>query len=231
MPSARTAAPDTADSSSSSSSVLYDTWLDYIVVALLVLEGVVAGWLGVVFAGRIDRTFTEELAAEFFSDPDATSTFPLSEPEFADAAYTLLTWVSGALVAAGVLTVLVAVLFYRYRGGVRDRLADGRRPPRWHAPLLGGLLATALVFVPPAPQALGGAVAGYVSDRSAIVDGALAGLVFGAPAYLLWVAALAAAIAAGVPVFAGLAVVVMALYVAFDVALAAVGGLVGGLLS
>jgi hypothetical protein len=230
MTSAPTANSDPGDSPSSSSSLFYDAWLDYIVVALLAVEGVVAGWLGVLLVGRVDRQLADELAAEFLADPEAAS-FPLSEPELADALYTLLTWVGGALVGAGVLTVLVGVLFYRYRGDVRDRLADGRRPPRWHAPLLGGLLATALIFVPPAPQALGGAVAGYVSDRSAIVDGALAGLVFGAPAYLLWVAVLAAAVVGGVPALAGIAAVAMVLYLVFDVALSAIGGLVGGLLS
>lgn len=231
MASAPTANPDTADSSPPSSSLFYDTWLDYLLVALLAVEGVVGAWLGVLLAGRVDRPLADELAAEFLADPEAPASFPLSEPELADAIYTLLTWVSGALVGAGVLTVLVAVLFYRYRGDVRDRLADGRRPPRWHAPLLGGLLATALVFVPPAPQALGGAVAGYVSDRSATVDGALAGLVFGAPAYLLWVAVLVAAVVAGVPALAGLAAVGMVFYLVIDVVLSAVGGLVGGLLS
>jgi hypothetical protein len=230
MTSAPTANSDPGDSPSSSSSLFYDAWLDYIVVALLAVEGVVAGWLGVLLVGRVDRQLADELAAEFLADPEAAS-FPLTEPELADALYTLLTWVGGALVGAGVLTVLVGVLFYRYRGDVRDRLADGRRPPRWHAPLLGGLLATALIFVPPAPQALGGAVAGYVSDRSAIVDGALAGLVFGAPAYLLWVAVLAAAVVGGVPALAGIAAVAMVLYLVFDVALSAIGGLVGGLLS
>lgn len=226
MASAPTATPDTSESSSS---LFYDRLLDYLLVGLLAVQGIVAAWFGVTVADSVDRSVAEELAADFLSGPEASS-FPLTEPELADAVYTLFTWVSGALVVAGVLTVAVAVLFFRYRNDVRDRLADGRRPPRWHAPLFGGLLATALVFVP-FVQVVGGAVAGSVSDRSATVDGALAGLVFGAPFYVVWGAVLATALIAGVPVFAGLAVLVMAVYLAIDVVLSAVGGLVGGLLS
>lgn len=230
MASVPTADPDTADPPRSSST-FYETWLDYLVVALLTIEGIIGAGLGVIFVDNIDRQLAEDFAAEFLSDPEATDAFPLTEPELADVIYTLLTWVSGAIVAAGVITVLAAILFYRYRGDVRDRLADGRRPPRWHAPLLGGLLATALAFIPPAPQVFGGAVAGYVSDRSATVDGALAGLVFAAPAYLLWIAAIAAVVAAGSPTVAGIAVIAMLFYLVLDVVLSAVGGLVGGLLS
>lgn len=226
MASGPTANPDASDSSSS---LFYDRLLDYLVVGLLALQGVVAAWFGLTFAGRVDQSFADEVATEFLSGPDASS-FPLTEPELADALYTFFTWVSGAAVVAGALTVVVAVLFFRYRNDVRDRLADGGRPPRWHAPLLGGLLATALVFVP-FVQVVGGVVAGYVSDRSATVDGALAGLVFGAPFYVIWAAVVGTALFAGVPLFAGLAALVMVVYLAFDVALSAVGGLVGGLLS
>jgi len=232
MTPAPTATPDDTDpspSSPSSSSLFYDAWLDYILLAVLALEGVLAAWIGVVVADRVDQSVADDLAAEFLSGPDASS-FPLTEPELADAIYTLLTWVSGALVAGGVLTVVVAVLFYRYRGDVRDRVAAGRRPPRWHAPLLGGLLATALAFVP-FVQVLGGLVAGRVSDRSATVDGALAGVVFGAPAYVVWGAVLVTVVLAEVWSFAALAVLAMAVYLAFDVVLGAVGGLLGGLLS
>jgi len=213
------------------SSVFYDTWLDYLVVALLALEGLVGAWLGWVVANGSDRAFADEVAAEFFSDPEAsTAEFPLTEAELADAVQTIGTWVGWGLVLAGLATVAAAVLFYRYRGDVRDRLAAGRSAPRWHAPLLGGLLATALAFVP-FVQVLAGGVAGYLSDRSAVVDGALAGVVFGAPAYLVWVAALAGAAAAGLGSVGVLVVIALVVYLAVDVLLAAVGGLAAGLLS
>ena len=211
------------------SSVFYDTWLDYLVVGLLALEGLVAAWLGISVVVGIDPAFAEEVAAEFFADPQAEQ-FPLTEPELADAVHTIATWAGWGFVLAGVATVAVGVLFYRYRQRVRDRLDDGRPAPRWHAPLLGGLLATALVFVP-LVQVLGGAVAGSLSDRSAIVDGAVAGLVFGAPAYVLWAVVLVGVLVAGFPSVLLALLFLLLIYLVVDAVLGAVGGLVGGLLS
>ncbi|SEW16435.1 DUF5518 domain-containing protein [Halobacterium jilantaiense] len=213
------------------SSVFYDTWLDYLVVALLTIEGLLGAWLGWALTNGVDQTVADDFAAEFFSDPEvSTAEFPFTEAEFADAVYAAFTWAGWGFVLTGVATVAVAVLFYRYRGSVRERLADGRQAPRWHAPLFGGLLATALVFVPFA-QVLGGGVAGYLSDRSAIADGALAGVVFGAPAYLLWAAVFVGGISAGFGSIGLLVVFSVLIYLATHVFLATVGGLVGGFLS
>jgi len=211
------------------SSVFYDTWLDYLVVALLALEGLVATWAGVSIVGGVDRALAEDFAAEFFTDPDA-SEFPLTEPELADAIYTIFTWAGWGFVLTGLATVAAGVLFYRYRGRVRDRVAAGEQAPRWHAPLLGGLLATALFFVPFA-QVLGGGVAGYVSDRSAIVDGLLAGLVFGATGYLVWAAVFVGVVAAGFPSVLVALLFLLLVYLVVDAVLGAIGGLVGGLVS
>lgn len=226
---AATADPPEESAGSDASSLFYDTWLDWLVAGLLALEGLVVAWLGVAVVGDLDRAFAEEAAAEFFADPEASS-LPLTEPELADAIYTIATWAGWGLVLAGVATVAAGVLFYRYRGRVRDHLAAGRQAPRWHAPLLGGLLATALVFVP-FVQVLGGAVAGSLSDRSATVDGALAGVVFGAPAYVLWLAALAGTLVAGFGSVAVVVLVALLFYLLIDVVLAAIGGLAAGLLS
>jgi len=211
------------------SSLFYDTWLDYLVAGLLALEGLVAAWLGVSVVGDLDRAFAEEVAAEFLSGPDAAE-FPLTEAELADAVYTVATWAGWSLVLAGIATVAVGALFYRYRGGVRDRLDDGRQAPRWHAPLLGGLLGTALAFVP-FVQVLAGGVAGALSDRSATLDGALAGLVFGATAYVVWAAVAVGVLLSGLPSVALALAVLFAVYLVVDVALAAIGGLAVGLLS
>lgn len=221
-------APDDA-AGADDSSLFYDTWLDWLIAVLLAVEGLVAARLGVSVVGDVDRAFAEEFAAEFFASPDAASV-PLTQPELADAVLTVATWAGWGLVLTGLLTVAAGGLFYRYRAGVRDQLAAGRPAPRWHAPLLGGLLATALAFVP-FVQVLGGAVAGSLSDRSATVDGALAGVVFGAPAYVLWAAAFAGTLAAGLGVVAVAILLAMVVYLLLDVLLAAVGGLVGGLLS
>lgn len=212
-----------------SSSLFYDTWLDWLIAGLLGLEGLVAAWLGVSVVGDVDRELAEEAAADFLSGPDAAE-FPLTEAELADVFYTVASWAGWGLVLAGLAMIAAGVLFYRYRGDVRDRLADGRPAPRWHAPLLGGLLATALLFVP-FVQVLGGAVAGHLSDRSAIVDGALAGVVFGAPAYVIWAAVVAGTLASGVGGFGVVVLIALVVYLLVDVVLAAAGGLVGGLLS
>lgn len=226
---AATADPPEAAPGADRSSLFYDTWLDWLVAGLLAVEGLVAAWLGVSVVGDVDRAFAEAVAAEFFASPEASS-FPLTEAELADAVYTLATWAGWGVVLAGLATIAAGVLFYRYRQDVRDRLDAGGAAPRWHAPLLGGLLATALAFVP-FVQVLGGAVAGSLSDRSATLDGALAGLVFGAPAYVVWVAVVAGALASGVGGFGVLVLVAVLVYLAVDVLLAAVGGLVGGVLS
>ncbi len=210
-------------------SLFYDTWLDWLIVALLAIGGVLAAWLGVTLVNDFDRALAEEFAAEFLTGPDAAE-FPLTEPELADAVYTVATWSAGGLVVAGLLTVAAGIWFRRYRNGVRDRLAEGRQAPRWHAPLLGGLLATALVFVP-FVQVLGGGAAGSLSDRSATLDGALAGVVFGAPGYVVWLAAVAGTLAAGYGSVAVLVLLAMLVYLVVDVVLAAVGGLVAGLLA
>jgi hypothetical protein len=226
---AATADPPEDGAGVDDSSLFYDTWLDWLVAGLLVLEGLVATWLGVSVVGDIGRAFAEEFAAEFFASPDASS-FPLTEPELADVVYTVGTWAGWGVVLTGLVMVAAGIWFWRYRQGVRERLADGHPAPRWHAPLLGGLLATALLFVP-FVQVLGGAVAGYLSDRSAIVDGVLAGVVFGAPAYVLWAAVVTGTFASGVGGVGVLMLIALVVYVLFDVVLGAVGGLVGGLLS
>jgi hypothetical protein len=211
------------------SSLFYDTWIDWLVAGLLALEGLVVAWFGVTVAGDVDRAFAEEVAAEFLSGPDAAS-FPLTEPEFADAVYAVATWAGWGLAVAGVLTVAAGIWFRRYRVDVRDQLAAGRPAPRWHAPLLGGLLGTALVFVP-LVQVLAGVVAGALSDRSATLDGALSGVVFGAPAYAVWAAVVVGVLVAGLPSVALALVFLFLIYFVVDVVLGAVGGLVGGLLS
>lgn len=209
-----------------SSSLFYDTWMDWLIVGLLGVGGVVAAWLGVTISNAVDRAFAEDLAAEFLTGPDASS-FPLTEPELADAIYAVATWAGGGLVVAGLLTLAVCAWFRRYRNAVRDRLAEGRHPPRWHAPLLGGLLGTVLLLVP-FPQVVGGGVAGYLSDRSATLDGALAGVVFGAPGYVVWLAAVAGTLAAGLGFVAAFLLLVLLVELVVDVFLAAVGGLVAG---
>ncbi|WP_336035798.1 DUF5518 domain-containing protein [Halobacterium yunchengense] len=207
------------------SSLFYDRLLDYLLVALLVVEGLVVAALGATVATADVRSFAERVAA----DAAASGELPLgySEQALADAIRTLVAWGGGGLAAAGVLLVAAAAWFYRYRGRVRDRLADGRRPPRWHAVLLGAALATALAFVP-FVQVAGGAVAGHLTDRGALVDGALAGVLFGAPAYVVWGAVAAGAVAAGAPALVGFVAFGVLVYVAVDAVLAAVGGLIGG---
>lgn len=212
-----------------SSSLFYDTLLDWLILGLLALEGLVAAWLGFALSTQVDRAFAEEVAAEFLASPDAGS-FPLTEAELADAIHTVVVWAGGGLAVAGLVMIGVGVWFRRYRGDVRERLADGRQAPRWHAPLLGGLLATALLFVP-FVQVLGGGVAGYLSDRSSLLDGALAGVVFGGPAYAVWVAVVVGALVAGFPSIAVLLVLMFLVYLVVDVAITAVSGLVAGLLS
>jgi len=209
-----------------SSSLFYDTWLDWLIIGLLGIGSVVAAWLGVTVSTAVDRAFAEDVAAEFLAGPDATE-FPLTEPELADAIYAVATWAGGGLVVAGVLTLAVCVWFRRYRNRVRDRLAEGRRPPRWHAPLLGGLLATALALVP-FPQAVGGGAAGYLSDGSSTLDGAVAGVVFGAPGYVVWLAAVAGTLAAGFGFVAAFLVLVLLVELVVNVLFAAIGGLVAG---
>jgi hypothetical protein len=226
---AATADPPDESGGVDASSLFYDTLLDWLILGLLALEGLVAAWLGFAISTQVDRAFAEEVAAEFLASPDAGS-FPLTEAELADAIHTVVVWAGGGLAVAGLVMIGVGVWFRRYRGDVRERLADGRQAPRWHAPLLGGLLATALLFVPFA-QVLGGGVAGYLSDRSATVDGALAGVVFGAPAYLVWVAVVVGALVAGLPVVAFALVFILLVYLVVDLVLAAIGGLAAGLLS
>lgn len=210
------------------SSLLYDKLLDYLLVALLVVEGIVVGWLGVTALTEIDRSFADEIARDVVANSERP--LGLSEQALADAIYSLAVWGSGGLVAVGVVLIVGGLWFYRYRSGVRERVADGRRPPRWHAPLLGGVLATALAFVPFA-QVGGGGVAGYLSDRSSTVDGALAGVVFGAPAYVLWGALAVGALVTGTPTLAVFVVFAVLVYVAVDVVFAAIGGLLAGLLT
>lgn len=209
-----------------SSSLFYDRLLDYLLVVLLAVEGVVVAALGVVVATADTRSLAEELAA----DTAASGDLPLgySEQTLADAIQTLVAWAGGGLAATGVLTVAAAAWFFRYRGRVRDRLADGGRPPRWHAALLGAALATALAFVP-FVQVGGGAVAGYLTDHSSLVDGVLVGVLSGAPVYALWGSFAVGAVVAGPPVLVAVVAVVVLLHVAVDVVLAAIGGLVGGL--
>ncbi|MCG1004516.1 MULTISPECIES: DUF5518 domain-containing protein [Halobacterium] len=209
------------------SSVFYDQLLDYLLVALLAVEGLVIAWLGVIVA-TIDRTFAEEFAAEAVANGDQP--FGLSEPALVDAVHGIATWAGGGLVATGVLLVVAGAWFYRYRGRVRQRVAADLRPPRWHATLLGAVLATALAFVPFA-QAGGGAVAGYLTDRSSLLAGALVGVLFGAPAYVFWGAVAVGAVVAGVPTVAVLVLVVALVTVVADVVVAAIGGLLGGFLA
>lgn len=224
---ATTDATDTP-ASADASSLFYDTWLDWIVLGLLALEGLVAAWLGVTLATGVDRAFAEEVAADVVAEADPS--LGVSEQAIADAVQTVVAWVGGGLVLTGLLMVAAGIWFRRYRVGVRDRVADGRPAPRWHPPLLGGLLATALVFVP-FVQLLAGGVAGYLSDRSGVLDGALAGVVFGAPAYAVWVAAIAAVVVSGFPSIAVLFLLAALAHLVVDVVLTAIGGLVGGLLS
>jgi len=221
---ATTDAPAGADASS----LFYDTWLDWIILALFAVEGLVAALLGVNLATGVDREFAENVAVEVVAEADPS--IGVSEQVIADAVQTVAVWAGGGFVVAGLLTVAIGVWFRRYRVGVRDRVVDGQQAPRWHAPLLGGLLATALLFVP-FVQLLGGGVAGYLSDRSGILDGALAGVVFGAPGYVGWVAVLASVILSGIPSATVLFLFAALVYLVADVVLAAVGGLVGGLLS
>jgi hypothetical protein len=221
---ATTDAPAAADASS----LFYDTWLDWIILALFAVEGLVAALLGVNLATGVDREFAENVAVEVVAEADPS--IGVSEQVIADAVQTVAVWVGGGFVVAGLLTVAIGVWFRRYRVGVRDRVVDGQQAPRWHAPLLGGLLATALLFVP-FVQLLGGGVAGYLSDRSGILDGALAGVVFGAPGYVGWVAVLASVLLSGIPSATVLFLFAALVYLVADVVLAAVGGLVGGLLS
>ncbi|MFB6268800.1 MAG: DUF5518 domain-containing protein [Halobacterium sp.] len=210
------------------SSLFYDRLLDYIVVALLAVEGLVAAWLGVSMSSSIDRAFADDVAAEFAASGDLPP--GVTEAELADAVLDLGAWAAGGLAATGVALLAVAVLFYRYRGRVVDRVEAGERAPRWHAPLLGGILATALLFVP-FVQVLGGGVAGYLSDRSSVVDGALAGVVFGAPGFVLWGALVVGALRSGLPSLSVLFGGALILYVVVDVVLATIGGLVGGLVA
>jgi hypothetical protein len=223
MPSPTDASPDT-----NASSLFYDNLLDYLVVALLAVEGIVVGWLGVTALTEVDRSLADEIARDVATNSERP--LGLSEQALADTIYSLVVWGSGGLVAVGVVLVVGGLWFYRYRDGVRERVADGRRPPRWHAPLLGGVLATALAFVPFA-QVGGGGVAGYLSDRSSTVDGALAGVVFGAPAYVLWGALAVGALAAGTPTLAVFVVFAVLVSVAVDIVLAAISGLLAGLLA
>lgn len=216
-----------ADAGDAADSLFYDRVLDYAVLALLGLGGLLGAWGGVTVLG-VDRSFAEEVAADFAASPEYS--LSLTEAELADAVATLLTWAGGGLLAAGVATIALAAWFFRYRDRVRDRLDGGDRPPRFHAPLLGGLLATALAFVPFA-QVLAGGVAGWLSADGAVRDAALAGVLFAAPAYVLWVALVAGAVAAGVPSLAALFVGVAAVNVVVDVVLALVGGVVAALAS
>jgi hypothetical protein len=208
------------------SSLFYDRSLDYVVVALLAVEGLVVALLGVTVLQDVDRSFTAEVAAEVAADGEIP--LGLTEQAFADALYSLLSWGGGGLVATGAVLLGGAVWFYRYRGRVRERLADGARPPRWHAPVFGGVLATSLAFVPFA-QVGGGAVAGYLSTGSATVDGVVAGVVFLAPAYVLWGAVAAGTVAAGTPAIAFVVGIAGLVSLAVDVVLAGSAGLLTGL--
>lgn len=211
-----------------SSSLFYDRLLDYLLVALLAIEGLIAAWFGVSVVSSIDRAFADDVAAEVAASGDLP--LGLSEAELADAVHSLGGWAGGGLVVTGVVMLAFAAWFYRYRGRVHDRIAEGQAPPRWHAPILGAVLATALAFVP-FVQFLGGGVAGYLSEGSSTLDGALAGVLIGAPAYVLWGALAVGSLVAGLPSLAVLVVFIVFLYVAVDVVLATIGGLVGGVLA
>jgi hypothetical protein len=209
-------------------SFLYDSLLDWIVLGLLALEGLALAAVGATLVPAADRGLAREVAADVVAETE--DPLPFTEAALADTIHTMVLWAGVALVVAGLLSIAAGVWFRRYRGGVRDRLDAGDSAPRWHAPALGGLLATALAFVP-VVQLLGGAAAGAVSEGSATLDGALAGLLFGAPAFALWAALIAAPLAAGTPLVAVLAAVIFAFYVVFDVVLGALGGLAAGLLT
>ncbi|QRY22538.1 MULTISPECIES: DUF5518 domain-containing protein [unclassified Halobacterium] len=210
------------------SSLLYDTKLDYVIAALLVVQGLIIALIGLLLVNLDRSAFATELAAELTADPEFT--FSISQPALAAAIETLLTWTAIGFLVAGVGTVLIAASFFRYRGRVRDLIAVGDSPPRWHAPLLGGLVATAISFIP-FSQLVGGAVAGTASTRSPTLDGALAGAVFGAPSYVIWAAIAAGTFAAGTPFLIIVVLISLLLTVAINVVLSAVGGFAARLLS
>lgn len=209
-------------------SVLYDSLLDWIVLGLLALQGLGLVAAGGILVTTVTRDTARDIAADVASDPEFPAS--ISTAELADALYTMTTWAGSGLAVGGLLMVVTGGWLYRYRGRVRDRLEAGDTAPRWHAALFGALFATALPFVP-FVQVAGGAVAGALSTNSPTADGAISGALFGAPLFVTVAAVVAGAFAAGTPILGVLALVVVALSVAFDAVLGAVGGLAAGLLS
>jgi hypothetical protein len=209
-------------------SVLYDSLLDWIVLALLALQGLGVAAAGGILATGVSRDVAREVAADVIADPDVQ--LSLSEAELADAVYTIITWGGIGLAVGGLLTVVAGGWLYRYRGRVRDRLDAGDPAPRWHAPVFGALFATALAFVP-FVQVAGGAAAGAISTSSPTLDGAISGALFGAPLFVTVGAVVAGAFAAGTPVVAVITLLIVAFSVAFDAVLGALGGLAAGLLT
>ena len=208
--------------------------VDWLVTAVLVVSGFLAGLVGVFLNSVANRDEIARLVAE-----GTIESTVLTDAELVDATYAMAWWGGLGLAVTGVLLLVGGVGYLRYRNRTRRRRAEtGVTGPDTTTSAIVGAVVTVLTSFIPLSPILGGAVAGYI-ERGERMQGAkaggLSGVVASVPIIVLFLFLIgglflvASEVSFGVG--AGFVALVLAVALVFAVAymvlLSAVGGYIG----